>query len=125
MDDSVTWIIPVAPPPAAVAREGQRPLGRSGLRLGFLDNAKGNVDGSTRSYGDVTNNWDGTWYERVVIQGYPSHLPIDSSHAVGQNTWAFYPLFPRLVAVLMQVTGLAWTPCAGLFSLICAAIAWH
>jgi len=46
MSDAVTWIIPVAPPPEAEADTS--PAGRtvaSGrLRLGFLDNAKGNAD---------------------------------------------------------------------------------
>ena len=44
MNDSVTWIIPVAPPPATAQREAHRPLGKSGVRLGILDNAKGNAD---------------------------------------------------------------------------------
>ncbi len=44
MKDSVTWIIPVAAPPATAGLAGHHPLGTSGLRLGILDNAKGNAD---------------------------------------------------------------------------------
>jgi hypothetical protein len=74
-------------------------------------------------YLEIANNWDGTWYRRIVVEGYPSVLPIDSTGAVAPNTWAFYPLFPRVVAGLMRVTGFGWTTAASAVSLGCAAVA--
>lgn len=75
------------------------------------------------TYFEIANNWDGTWYRRIALEGYPAHLPLDATGAVAPNTWAFYPLFPRLAGAVMRVTGLGWTPAATLLSLACAAAA--
>jgi len=40
----VTLVVPEAPVPAAAATAGQRKAGMGGLRLGVLDNSKGNAD---------------------------------------------------------------------------------
>ena len=44
MSRKVTLVIPEAPAPAPAATAAQRKLGKSGLRLGILDNSKGNAD---------------------------------------------------------------------------------
>lgn len=47
MDDTTTMVrlvIPEAPPPQAVVGGKQRDLKRDGIRLGILDNSKGNAD---------------------------------------------------------------------------------
>lgn len=75
------------------------------------------------TYLEIANNWDGTWYRRVAVEGYPSVLPVDAHGVVAPNTWAFYPMFPRLTAVLMRATGLDWTAAGTVVSLICAAAA--
>jgi hypothetical protein len=74
-------------------------------------------------YLEIANNWDGTWYHRIALEGYPSTLPVDATGAVAPNTWAFYPLFPKLVAGISRLTGLDWTPAATAVSLVCAAAA--
>src|SRR5262249_24828734 len=52
------------------------------------------------SYLHVIANWDGQWYRLIAAHGYPSGLP--TSHGVvQQNAWAFYPLFPALVRLVM------------------------
>jgi hypothetical protein len=71
-------------------------------------------------YWDIANSWDGTWYQRTVDRGYPARLPVDATGAVEPNTWAFYPLFPRLTQLLMQLTGLTWTPAGTLVAISCA-----
>lgn len=43
-DSWVRLVIPEAPPPAAVATGRQRDLRLDGVRLGVLDNSKGNAD---------------------------------------------------------------------------------
>jgi len=40
----VLLVVPEAPLPAAAVTAGQRKAGKSGLRLGVLDNSKGNAD---------------------------------------------------------------------------------
>ncbi len=44
MSDMVRLVIPEAPPPAAKAAATQRSIKRDGIRLGILDNSKGNAD---------------------------------------------------------------------------------
>lgn len=44
MSDLVRLVIPAAPPPAVAASGKQRDLKVDGIRLGVLDNSKGNAD---------------------------------------------------------------------------------
>lgn len=44
MSGKVRLVVPEAPPPGAAAAIAERALGRDGLRLGVLDNSKGNAD---------------------------------------------------------------------------------
>ncbi len=44
MATKVTLVVPEAPPPAASTVVNERRLGRTGIRLGVLDNSKGNAD---------------------------------------------------------------------------------
>ena len=44
MSDASMWIIPEAPPPAAVALESRRKPASGRLRLGILNNSKSNAD---------------------------------------------------------------------------------
>ena len=60
--------------------------------------------GAHPDYFSFLNIWDVEWYGRIVKDGYPTVLPVDSSGHVGQNAWAFLPLFPYLV----KATFLPW-----------------
>jgi hypothetical protein len=80
-------------------------------------------DGSRYSYLDISGNWDGVWYHRVAVEGYPGVLPRGVDGLVEPNQWAFYPLYPLCVRALVAVTGAVWPLAAGLFSLACAAAA--
>jgi hypothetical protein len=65
------------------------------------------MTGGTRvGYVGFTRIWDGEWYERVALHGYPQRLPTSESGRVSQNQWAFYPLFPMLCRAFMWLTGL-------------------
>jgi len=44
MSQKILLVVPEAPVPEAAVAAGQRKAGRSGLRLGILDNSKGNAD---------------------------------------------------------------------------------
>jgi len=74
------------------------------------------------NYLEIANNWDGTWYERISVEGYPAHLPHDRAGAVAQNTWAFYPLFPNVVHTVERSLGIGWTLAATIVSLTCALV---
>ncbi|MBU4213680.1 MAG: hypothetical protein KJ792_03390 [Actinobacteria bacterium] len=52
--------------------------------------------------------WDGWWYRQIAEGGYPAQLPVRSDGLTALNAWAFYPLYPRLVRVLQDLTGLGW-----------------
>ena len=56
------------------------------------------------SYLTFTAQWDGQWYLHIAEQGYPRRLPTDETGLVQQNAWAFYPLFPFVSRVLMDLT---------------------
>ena len=67
--------------------------------------------------------WDGSWYQDVAEHGYPHELPLNSTGAVRQNPWAFYPLFPALARVVMAVTGAPWQDVAPILALLLGAAA--
>src|SRR4029077_5998869 len=73
------------------------------------------------SYFHVIANWDGQWYRLIASHGYPSTLPTRDG-VVQQNAWAFYPVFPLLVRLVM-VTGASFGAAASVVSLTCAAAA--
>jgi hypothetical protein len=58
----VLLVVPEAPLPAAAAVGGQRQAGKGGLRLGVLDNSKGNADHLLR----------------FIVEGVKASLPIAS-----------------------------------------------
>ncbi|SDO59295.1 hypothetical protein SAMN04489867_0104 [Pedococcus dokdonensis] len=69
---------------------------------------------------DMSVLWDGSWYRHIAEHGYPHDLPVDpGSGRVSQNAWAFYPLFPLLSKLLMQLTGLGFPVVASALSLVC------
>jgi hypothetical protein len=60
-------------------------------------------------YFSMTVLWDGFWYRQVAEVGYPAALPVDAvTGAVQENAWAFYPVFPMMSRLLMEVTGLGF-----------------
>lgn len=71
------------------------------------------------SYAEFTGLWwDAGWYERVINEGYPVPVPLDS-----QSTWAFFPLYPALVRVGMTLTGADFTVVAPTISLLAGTAA--
>jgi hypothetical protein len=67
---------------------------------------------------DMTVLWDGSWYRHVAEHGYPHELPLDAEGRIAQNAWAFYPLFPLLSRLLMDVTGLGFPAVASTVALV-------
>ena len=63
--------------------------------------------GSKPGYFEYANLWDARWYQIIWIGGYPRDLPITDAGHVGENAWAFLPVFPALSGVLTWL-GLPW-----------------
>ncbi|MHA3834416.1 hypothetical protein ACXR8F_01710 [Terrabacter sp. AAH1] len=76
-------------------------------------------DGVPVTFFSFTALWDGEWYGKIAATGYPDVLPIGDSGRVGQNPWAFYPLFPMLSRVGMTLTGLDFPTVASSIALVC------
>jgi hypothetical protein len=62
MARKVLLVVPEAPAPAATATIDERRIGRTGLRLGVLDNSKGNADHLLR----------------FIVDGVKAKLPLES-----------------------------------------------
>lgn len=62
--------------------------------------------------------WDGTWYESIHDDGYPTRIPRDETGRVEENAWAFYPVFPLLVRTVTGLTGASWTIAAPSVALV-------
>lgn len=73
--------------------------------------------GAHPAYFDYASIWDGNWYKIVAYNGYPSTLPVTPQGHVGENAWAFMPVYPFFVKLLMLVSGGPWTVLAVLVSL--------
>ncbi|WP_310962909.1 hypothetical protein [Nocardioides terrisoli] len=71
------------------------------------------------TYLHVIQNWDGQWYRNIAEHGYPTTLPTLRGLTV-ENQWAFYPLYPALVALVM-LTGASFGVGASVVSLACGA----
>jgi hypothetical protein len=87
-----------------------------------LDDSYG---GATAPPGYLTTatNWDGQWYWQIADKGYPTELPRDASGDVRQNVWAFFPLYPMTVRLIMAVTGLGFPLAAVMVSLVAGSVA--
>jgi hypothetical protein len=58
---------------------------------------------------DVLATWDGWWYLQVAEHGYhPSLIRLDSDglFTVQQNSVAFFPLYPALIRMVSEATGI-------------------
>ncbi len=76
-------------------------------------------DGVPVDYFSFTALWDGQWYQRIADSGYPQTLPIGPGGKIGENPWAFYPLFPMVARLGMAVTGLDFAVVASTVALLC------
>ncbi|WP_235021968.1 hypothetical protein [Rathayibacter sp. VKM Ac-2754] len=93
------------------------------ILLQFAANqAQNSWTGPSPSYVGFASMWDGRWYEIIATAGYPSVLPVTDTGEIGENAWAFMPLYPAVVRLLMAVTGLGWATAAVAVSVVCGAV---
>lgn len=69
---------------------------------------------------DYSTMWDAHWYYIVAMSGYPAELPLDDDGHVGENAWAFMPVYPMLARAIMAL-GLSWDAAAVLLSVAASA----
>lgn len=60
---------------------------------------------------EYSNLWDSRWYQIIAFHGYPSELPRGDDGHVGENAWAFLPVFPA-IAGFFALFGLGWAGAA-------------
>ncbi len=88
------------------------------LLLFYANNQAENAwTGAHPSLFDFSSLWDGRWYNIIAVSGYPSELPMTDDGHVGENAWAFLPVFPLLARVLMTF-GFDWNSAGITISLL-------
>lgn len=96
----------------------------TGILLFFASNQAENAwTGASPSYVDFATIWDGHWYRIIAGWGYPTELPMTDDGHVGENAWAFMPVYPMVVRALMMLTGLDFAIVAVAVSVICSTVA--
>lgn len=74
--------------------------------------------GANPDFFSYTALWDGYWYWRIAVVGYPTNLPLDSSGHVMENQWAFMPGYPWVASAFASLTGTRWPFAAFAVSLV-------
>ena len=74
-------------------------------------------------YWVVMGNWDGQWYQEIATHGYPTTLPMTDQGTVDMNPWAFFPLYPMTVGVVMRLTGLSFYVVGAVLATLTGAVA--
>lgn len=79
--------------------------------------------GRSPDYASFASIWDGRWYHLVATYGYPAELPVTTDGHVGENAWAFMPVYPAVVRAVMWLTTAPWNIAAVMVSVAAAAAA--
>lgn len=95
------------------------------FNLGGLDTPQTYWNAAKPSYLQHVAFWDSEWYYRVATQGYPDSisLPIGQDGRVGQNTWAFMPIYAYLSGGLAKLLSANYYTCAVVVAWLGSALA--
>lgn len=95
------------------------------FNLGGLDTPQTYWSAAKPSYLQHVAFWDSEWYYRVATQGYPDSisLPIGQDGRVGQNTWAFMPIYAYLSGGLAGLLSANYYTCAVVVAWLGSALA--
>ena len=95
------------------------------FNLGGLDTPQTYWSAAKPSYLQHVAFWDSEWYSRVATQGYPdsTSLPIGQDGRVGQNTWAFMPIYAYLSGGLAKLLSANYYTCAVVVAWLGSALA--
>lgn len=75
-----------------------------------------------RTFFDLPLSWDGSWYYRLALNGYPHDVPQATGDAA-QSTLGFFPLFPMMARELAILPGVGPLATAVLINLIGGLVA--
>ena len=96
-----------------------------GLAVRYLAYANTVDDASLASFVDGLCRWDCHWYVRLAEEGYD---PFPVPTMINAGNWAFFPLYPMLIAGLRTATGLPTmlvaTATSLLLSVAAVRVAW-
>lgn len=92
------------------------------LMLWFAAAQKANAwTGAQPDLFEFSRIWDAHWYRIIAEVGYPTELPVTGDGSIGENAWAFMPIYPFVVRGLMGMTGLPFAVVSVFLSLIAFA----
>ncbi|MFC3807456.1 hypothetical protein [Terrabacter sp. MAHUQ-38] len=94
------------------------PIGTTNIRIFYPSPAD-------PGYLAVMTGWDGQWYRVIAEQGYPAVLPRVGWGGIDMNPWAFFPVFPMSVGLIMKLTGLPFALVAPALSTVIGFVAMH
>ena len=78
----------------------------SGLMLWFANKQEANPwTAAQPDLIEFSRIWDSHWFRIIAEVGYPTTLPITDAGHVGENAFAFMPIYPFLVRMGMGLTG--------------------
>ncbi|MDN3268040.1 hypothetical protein [Streptomyces sp. MA15] len=76
---------------------------------------------------DVLGSWDGWWYQQIALHGYdPALEPVPGATGLitlEGNSAAFFPLYPALMRLVVEVTGLGPYGAGMTVSVVCSFVA--
>ncbi len=84
--------------------------------------ASGSRFGPDASLTSLIGGWDAQWYWYLFVTGYPSDLPLTDSGLVGENQWAFMPIYAYLAGWLGGLLG-SWIAGAFVISFVAGYLA--
>jgi hypothetical protein len=100
-------------------------LALAGLVIRYAGYAATVPDASLANFADGMCRWDCDWYVKLAERGYDG---FPTPTLINAGNWAFFPLYPMLVAIAKALTGLDTIVAAtGLSILLCigsARVAW-
>ncbi len=79
--------------------------------------AYGSRFGQDATLTSLIGGWDAQWYWYLFVTGYPSELPLTDSGLVGENQWAFMPVYAYLAGWVGGLFG-SWIAGAFLVSFV-------
>jgi hypothetical protein len=94
------------------------PIGTQNIRIFYPTPA-------APGYLSAMTNWDGQWYRVIAEHGYPAVLPRAPWGGVDMNPWAFFPVFPMSVGLIMRLTTLPFVVVAPLLSTLIGFVAMY
>ena len=71
---------------------------------------------------EFSSIWDGQWYWRIALSGYPAEIPRDDEGYATESAWAFLPAYPMLLRLFLAL-GIPFPVIAPIVSLVFAGVA--